>query len=240
MLTPMDIQNKDFKRATIRGYKEDEVEEFLDRVAADYDRLYRENDKLKEQASLNEKEIAQFRRLEKNLQDTLMVAQKTAEEVISSAKKNAEEVKINTQKECQNMREQAQIDARRHMDEANNKLRNINAEYEHILREKNAFLVKIRAALETELAVTVQLLNSMPSPKEPAPTISQIHSQVSDLKSDLKTDLEPVSEDTKKIDPEAIIKSAAETRSNVDSALSDVRINPITSNMPTTKISIDK
>ena len=48
MLTPMDIQNKDFKRATIRGYREDEVEEFLDRVAADYERLYRENEKLKE------------------------------------------------------------------------------------------------------------------------------------------------------------------------------------------------
>lgn len=239
MLTPMDIQNKDFKRATIRGYKEDEVEEFLDRVAADYERLYRENDKLKEQASMNEKEIAQFRRLEKNLQDTLMVAQKTAEEVISSAKKNAEEVKINTQKECQNMREQAQIDARRHMDEANNNLRNINAEYDHILREKNAFLVKIRAALETELAVTVQLLNSMPSPKEPVPTVSKVHSQVSDL-TDLKTELEPTSETPKKIDPEAIIRSAAETRSNVDSALSDVRVNTITSNMPTKKISIDK
>ena len=239
MLTPMDIQNKDFKRATIRGYKEDDVEEFLDRVAADYERLYRENDKLKEQASMNEKEIAQFRRLEKNLQDTLMVAQKTAEEVISSAKKNAEEMKINTQKECQNMREQAQIDARRHMDEANNNLRNINAEYDHILREKNAFLVKIRAALETELAVTVQLLNSMPSPKEPVPTVSKVHSQVSDL-TDLKTELEPASETPKKIDPEAIIRSAAETRSNVDSALSDVRVNPITSNMPTKKISIDK
>ena len=73
MLTPMDINNRDFKRATIRGYKEDEVDEFLDRVVADYDKLFRENEKLKEQARLNEKEITQFRKLEKNLQDTLMV-----------------------------------------------------------------------------------------------------------------------------------------------------------------------
>ena len=235
MLTPMDIQNKDFKRATIRGYREDEVEEFLDRVAADYERLYRENEKLKEQANLNEKEIAQFRRLEKNLQDTLMVAQKTAEEVISSAKKNAEEMKKNALNECQNIREQAQIDARRHMNEANNKLRNINAEYDQILREKNAFLVKIRAALETELAVTVQLLNSTPSPKEIIPTTSSANSNTTNTVPDPEPN-EPIT----KVDPEAIIKSAAETRSNVDSALSTIPINPVTSEMPITKISIDK
>ena len=235
MLTPMDIQNKDFKRATIRGYREDEVEEFLDRVAADYERLYRENEKLKEQANLNEKEIAQFRRLEKNLQDTLMVAQKTAEEVISSAKKNAEEMKKNALNECQNIREQAQIDARRHMNEANNKLRNINAEYDQILREKNAFLVKIRAALETELAVTVQLLNSTPSPKEIIPTTSSANSNTTNTVPDPEPN-EPIT----KVDPEAIIKSAAETRSNVDSALSTIPINPVTSEMSMTKISIDK
>ena len=139
MLTPMDIHNRAFKRATIRGYKEDEVDEFLDRVVADYEKLFRENEKLKEQASLNEKEIAQFRKLEKNLQDTLMVAQSTAEEVISSAKKNAAEVRNNTQRECQNMREQAQIDARRQTEEATSKLRAIVSEYNRIVREKNAF-----------------------------------------------------------------------------------------------------
>ena len=31
MITPLDIQNKEFKKV-IRGYKESEVEEFLDKV----------------------------------------------------------------------------------------------------------------------------------------------------------------------------------------------------------------
>lgn len=161
----MDIHNRDFKRATIRGYKEEEVDEFLDRVVVDYEKLFRENDKLKEQASLHEKEISQFRKLEKNLQDTLMVAQSTAEEVISAAKKNADEAVNNARIESQNIREQAQIDARRHIEEANNKLRSLNDEYEKLLREKNTFLLKIRTALETELAVTNQLLSTIPQPK---------------------------------------------------------------------------
>ena len=176
MLTPMDIHNRDFKRATIRGYKEDEVDEFLDRVVADYEKILRENEKLKEQATMNEKEIAQFRKLEKNLQDTLMVAQSTAEEVISAAKKNAEEMRNNTQRECQNIREQAQIDARRKMDDANSKLRAVVSEYDRLVRDKNAFLLKIRTALESELAVTNQLLNSIPHPDE-----SETTAQVSNM-----------------------------------------------------------
>ncbi len=165
LLTPMDIHNRDFKRATIRGYKEDEVDEFLDRVVADYEKLFRENEKLKEQASLHEKEITQFRKLEKNLQDTLMVAQSTAEEVISAAKKNADETINNARIESKNIREQAQIDARRQLEDANNKLRILHNEYDQLIREKNSFLLKIRTALETELAVTTQLLSSIPQPK---------------------------------------------------------------------------
>ena len=148
----------------------------MDRVVADYEKLFRENEKLKEQANLNEKEIAQFRKLEKNLQDTLMVAQSTAEEVISSAKKNAEEMRNNTKRECQNIREQAQIEARRQMDDATNKLRTIIAEYDRLVRDKNAFLLKIRTALESELAVTVQLLNSIPHPEETDPPVSPVPS----------------------------------------------------------------
>ena len=40
MLTPLDIHNKEFKRG-FRGYNEEEVDEFLDRVIKDYEQLYR-------------------------------------------------------------------------------------------------------------------------------------------------------------------------------------------------------
>jgi len=46
MITPMDIRNKEFKKA-FKGYKEDEVDEFLDKVIADYERIYRENGELR-------------------------------------------------------------------------------------------------------------------------------------------------------------------------------------------------
>lgn len=176
MLTPMDIHNHEFKKS-FRGYDENEVDDFLDRIVSDYEKILRENEKLKERTNLNEKELNHYKSLEQNLQDTLLVAQKTAEEVISSARKTAKEIRENatneaqsvhenTMREAQNIRVQAQLDAKKSLDEAAHRLHAVAVEYERLVREKNSFLLKIRTALETELAVVTQLLATIPTPSE--------------------------------------------------------------------------
>ena len=47
MLTPLDIQNQEFRKA-FRGYNEAEVDEFLEQVLHDYEELYRTNIDLRE------------------------------------------------------------------------------------------------------------------------------------------------------------------------------------------------
>jgi len=176
VLTPMDIQNREFKRG-FRGYNENEVDEFLDMIVADYERLLRENEKLKERTGNNEKELTHYKGLEQNLQDTLLVAQKTAEDVLNAARKNAKEIRENaaneaqtvhenTIREAQNIRVQAQLDAKQRVDETIFKLHAIMMEYDKLVREKNSFLWKMRAALESELAVVNQLIHSLPTPME--------------------------------------------------------------------------
>lgn len=176
MLTPLDIQNHEFKKS-FRGYNEDEVDEFLDRIVEDYEKLLRENEKLREKAGVNEKEITHYKGLEQNLQDTLIVAQKTADDVLNAARKNAKEIRDNavneaqnihenTIREAQNIRVQAQLDAKHHVDETVLKLSAAVMEYEKIVREKNSFLWRIRSALESELAVITQLQTSVPTAME--------------------------------------------------------------------------
>ncbi|MBQ7704752.1 MAG: hypothetical protein IJT73_04910, partial [Selenomonadaceae bacterium] len=112
-----------------------------------------------------------------NLQDTLIVAQKTAEDVLNAARKNAKEIRENaaneaqtvhenTIREAQNIRVQAQLDAKQRVDETIFKLNAVLMEYDKLVREKNSFLWKMRAALESELAVISQLLSSLPTPME--------------------------------------------------------------------------
>ncbi len=43
MITPLDIENKKFSKQMINGYNVDEVDEFLDEITADYEKLYKEN-----------------------------------------------------------------------------------------------------------------------------------------------------------------------------------------------------
>jgi len=166
LLTPMEIHNHQFKKS-FRGYNENEVDDFLDRVVADFEKLLGDRDRFKNQVESLGKEVEQYRKLEKTLNDTLMVAQRTADEVISSAKKNAENLKENTARECQNIRDQAQFEAKQLVDNATAKRDEILTEYNRLVREKHEFLLKLRTTLESELAITNQTLNAVPQVEEP-------------------------------------------------------------------------
>ena len=165
MLTPMDIHNKDFKRS-FRGYNEDEIDDFLDKVVNDYEKLFRENDRLKEDLARAQKDNEQYQQLEQNLKDTLLVAQKTSEEVTSNARKNAEETRENTAKECANKLQEAEMKAEKIIEDAKNKAQVIVAEYDRLVREKNTFLRKIKVTLESELAVIDETMNQIPDPEK--------------------------------------------------------------------------
>lgn len=172
LLTPMEIHNHQFKKS-FRGYSENEVDDFLDRIVADFEKLQRDNERLKNQVETLNREIEQYRKLEKNLNETLMVAQRTADEVISAAKKNADNLKENTALECQNIRNQTQHEAQQLLDGANIKRDEMLTEYARLVREKHEFMLKLRTMLESELAITNQTLSIVPHveepPKRPAP-----------------------------------------------------------------------
>ena len=88
-LTPMDIHNKEFTRK-FRGYHEDEVDQFLDKIVDDYERLYKENIELKDKVNALGDQINQYKTMESTLKETLVTAQKTADEVTALARKKAE------------------------------------------------------------------------------------------------------------------------------------------------------
>ena len=164
LLTPMDIHNKEFKHS-FRGYNEDEIDEFLDRVVNDYEKLLRENDKLKEEVARLQKDADSYQEREKSINDTLLLAQKTSQEVTENARQTAADMKENAVKECENMRQEAEMEAKKKLDEASNKVRAIVAEYDRLVREKNQFLRKVKLTMESELAVLNQTLSELPNPE---------------------------------------------------------------------------
>lgn len=197
MLTPMEIHNHQFKKS-FRGYNENEVDDFLDRIVADFEKLLRDNERLKNQAETLNREIEQYRKLEKNLNDTLMVAQRTADEVISSAKKNADNIKENTALECQNIRNQTQHEAQQLLDGATIKRDEILTEYNRLVREKHEFMLKFRTMLESELAITNQTLSTVPHVDEPPKRSAKVVEKIEPV-SEQAAPVENVSEPVEKI-----------------------------------------
>jgi cell division initiation protein len=110
MLTPLDIHNKEFKRS-FRGYNEDEIDEFLEEIAKDYEVLYRENIDLKENVERLKSKVDNFERLENTLHSTLIVAQETAEEVKANANRESESLRSSANREAGDLRANAKKEA---------------------------------------------------------------------------------------------------------------------------------
>ena len=92
MITPLDIENKRFSKQMMNGYNVDEVDDFLDELTLDYEKLYKENNELKSNAEELNNNVGQYKSLENTLQNTLVMAQKTADEIQSVAKQQAEQI----------------------------------------------------------------------------------------------------------------------------------------------------
>lgn len=92
MLTPLEIENKKFSKQIMNGYNVEEVDEFLDLLTAEYERLYKENAETRNKIEQLEDDLVHYKAIENTLQSTLLMAQSTAEDVKNVAKQQAEQI----------------------------------------------------------------------------------------------------------------------------------------------------
>jgi cell division initiation protein len=138
-LTPLDIHNKEFSRR-LRGYDEDEVNEFLDQVIKDYEALIRENKELQEQVAALQEKLAHFANIEETLSKTIIIAQEAADEV-----------KGNSRKEAQLIIKEAEKNADRIINEALAKSRKIAMEVEELRKQASIYRTRFRTLLEAQI-----------------------------------------------------------------------------------------
>ncbi|MBR0490456.1 MAG: DivIVA domain-containing protein [Clostridia bacterium] len=92
MITPLDIENKKFGKQMMNGYSVEEVDDFLDDLTVDYSKNYKEISELKTKVEELTASLAHYKTIESTLQNTLLMAQETAEEVKNVAKQKAEQI----------------------------------------------------------------------------------------------------------------------------------------------------
>jgi cell division initiation protein len=165
-LSADDIQEQRFHDAW-RGYNQEEVDDFLDRVAEVLERAQRENAALNQRVSELEQTVATSRETEEMLKTTLVSAQQAAEEAKAKARaqaemmlKEAEARARKTNEETREKKASTEADIRRRMQDAERehqaRTRELDAsvdrlrEFETELKQRlKAFLTQQAKALET-------------------------------------------------------------------------------------------
>lgn len=88
-ITPLDIQQMVFQ-VKLRGYDRDEVNRFLEEVAQTVESVNRDNAGLRDRIVSLEQQVAELKRTELTLSNTLVSAQSLADDVKRSAQRDAE------------------------------------------------------------------------------------------------------------------------------------------------------
>ena len=92
MITPLEIENKKFSKQMMNGYSVEEVDDFLEELTRAYEKLYKEVTENKGKTEQLTSDLNKYQSIETTLQNTLLMAQTTADEVKKTAQKQADAI----------------------------------------------------------------------------------------------------------------------------------------------------
>lgn len=122
-LTPLDIHNREFKK-TMRGYDQDEVNEFLDEIIRDYEMMIRENKEKSSSLELTNKKLANYEEMQESLNKSILVAQDAADRLRENTDREIEVI----QREAESYAEEARQEADKYAEEVRKEADNYYAE----------------------------------------------------------------------------------------------------------------
>ncbi len=155
MIKPIDIQEKEFTKA-VRGYKEDEVNEFLDEITIDLERILDELRQTKEENSRLVEELERHRSSEGTVLETLEAAKSLMADISASAEKRADILLKNAELDAQLMQKEAKDMADRISEESQamkSRFINFRARYKQLLQSELQRFESLSGEMFPELGI---------------------------------------------------------------------------------------
>lgn len=138
-ITPIEIQQHQFKTRML-GYDSNAVDQFLELVADELERLHKQNHELKETLARTRTVLDQLKDREQALQETLMTAQQVTDELKSSARKEADVVMVD-----------ARLQGEQIVRSAEERRLQLIRDIQEIKRQKISFESSLRALIDGHL-----------------------------------------------------------------------------------------
>ena len=171
MLTPQEVSERAFPKASFGGYNMAQVDEFLDVLTEDYSALYSENAVLKSKMKVLVEKVEEYRSTEEAMRKALMAAQRMADDLVKEAE----------QKRAQIL-EEAEAEAGRKVEAIRQEEEAERFRLESAQKETASYVAQVRA-LHAKAAEYLDQLSQL-TPPGPSPAENQeekVEETVSDI-----------------------------------------------------------
>ncbi|MCL2606599.1 MAG: DivIVA domain-containing protein [Coriobacteriia bacterium] len=150
-ITSMDVNRKEFGHA-VRGYREDEVDDFLDAIAVELDRLQAQIEDLVVRAQQSESQALNFEAERNTINNALLTAQRASDDVLEQAKEKSKK-----------LLEDADARAKKTLQEAQREKQSILENLKHLKDAEEKF----RMGILEHAQETMDSLREIPVPRVP-------------------------------------------------------------------------
>jgi len=147
-ISPLNIKRQKFSKK-IRGFDPDEVEAFLAKLADEFENLQRVNDTLTKEFENAKEKLSEYRRIEKNLQDTLLRAQESSSKSIES-----------TKRQSTLMVKEAEVKASQILEKAREDANEIRTAVLHLRDERDLIVSKLKSIIHSQAQLVELKLTS--------------------------------------------------------------------------------
>lgn len=161
VLTPLDISNKTFS-SKMRGYSQDEVDDFLDLIVREYEESIAKNREYEKALKHAEEKLEYFNELKDALNQSIIVAQDTADKVktsaskeseviVTSAQNRADELLNDAEKRAYQLTTTAEEKAKEVLTDATSRARLLVTETDDLKKKTRVFHQRLALMLESQL-----------------------------------------------------------------------------------------
>ena len=147
-IRPIDVRRKEF-RSGFRGYDANQVDDFLDAVADEFERAYTDNSRMREEISSLRERLQQFEELEGSIRAALVHAEQAAEDLRRSSTREAEDLRQSASREADFTIREAKARAHQMLADSSARVERIQESYEAMQEAKRSFANDFRHLLKT-------------------------------------------------------------------------------------------
>ena len=142
MLTPVDVENKVFKKAKLGGYDINDVEDFLEKLIVDYEAVFKEVTELKDRCENLQESVKYYKSLEQGI-----------EQSINNAKEEADSIKARALEEAAEMRDRKEKEYKNRIAELDLEVKKKEYDLEEMKKEMQIYKIKVKSMLEAQLKI---------------------------------------------------------------------------------------